>query len=438
MQNEEKLSVQNEQAKKPKWLRKLEQESWQAELIISGAAIYGSLQLPYYINKLVDFCITFFQPENYFIVYFFFIYLFCASTFLIICFVTHFVLRAIWIGMLGLNYVFPNGINYDFDQYSPTFLKKLKERFPNNHQDIIGLEKMCSAMFGIATSVLMIMISININILILFGLKTVLSFFVPSEVLFYIMVVLAVFMFIFYFVMYFLNLKRFHQNEKLQTWYFNIAQALGKFNYHILYYPITRISYLFVTNSSIKKFTFGMFAIFFAMGIITTFQMVNSNILLITEENALFREYDRTDKMIATHYDSNLDGSEKLFSATIPSERIHGDLMRVFVPVFRNEKVQMDSLCGEWQKDKNLSDAENRRKKRERWRDCAQKYHQFYVNDSLYTSELVHYEHPNQGEDGVLTYLPTEKFKLGKNILRIEKVKKDGTVYRRIRIPFWY
>ena len=40
------------------WLNKLAQESWQAELIFSGIAIYGSLQLPAIINNLGDWAVT--------------------------------------------------------------------------------------------------------------------------------------------------------------------------------------------------------------------------------------------------------------------------------------------------------------------------------------------------------------------------------------------
>ena len=290
MQNEDKPSIQKEQPKKPKWLRKLEQESWQAELIISGLAIYGALQFPDYIEYLANWSITFFQPENYMFLYLFFIYLFCASTFLIICFVVHFVMRAVWIGLLGLNYVFPKGINYDFEQYSPLFMKKLQEKVPNNHEDILRLEKACSAMFGIATSLMMIMLTININIAIIFGLKTLLESFVSKTVLEILGIGILVLIFAVSALMYFLNLKRFHQNEKVQNWYFKISQGFNKFNYHFLYYPITRISFLFITNSSIKKFTFTMFGVFFAAGILTTMQMVNSNLILMVNEDAVFRE----------------------------------------------------------------------------------------------------------------------------------------------------
>ena len=49
--------------KKPKWLRALETQSLQAELVISGLAIFGSLQLPSLLNNLVDYCLFNFQKN---------------------------------------------------------------------------------------------------------------------------------------------------------------------------------------------------------------------------------------------------------------------------------------------------------------------------------------------------------------------------------------
>lgn len=438
MENQTETSTKKTNLKKPKWLRKLEEESWQAELVISGLAIYGALQVPHLIEGLIDFSITFFQPGNYFFIFIFCLYLFCGSTFLISCFVIHFILRAIWIGMLGLNYVFPKGINYETEQYSPTFLKLLKEKFPNDHQDIIRLEKACSTMFGIATTILLVLTTININVLILFSLKMLLEQFIPLNILVILGTVILAIIFLISILISILNMKRFHSNEWQQTWYFKLGQAFNKFNYHIFYYPITRITFLFVTNSSIKKFTTAMFVVFFLSGILASFQMVQSNLYLMDDPYSIEDKYNRTDKMIPEHYEANLDGSQKLFSAVIPAEKISDDLMKVFVPVFINERVMMDSLCGKWQNIEGLNRRENKRKRRERWVSCAQQYHRFLVNDSLYVSEVLNTKHANQGENGISTYLPTEKFSVGKNILRIEKVRKDGSVYRTINIPFWF
>jgi len=66
-------------------------------------------------------------------------------------------------------------------------------------------------------------------------------------------------------------------------------------------------------------------------------------------------------------------------------------------------------------------------------------YHKIYVNDLPYTFELVKFTHPHRSSKGVITYIPTEKFKKGKNILRVDKIRdKENTVYRTMMIPFWF
>jgi hypothetical protein len=66
---------------------------------------------------------------------------------------------------------------------------------------------------------------------------------------------------------------------------------------------------------------------------------------------------------------------------------------------------------------------------------CLEKVHRFYINDSLYQTNLFVYQHENKGEQGIITYLPTDDFKKGENILKVEKWSVD-TVYRTMQVPF--
>jgi len=236
----------------------------------------------------------------------------------------------------------------------------------------------------------------------------------------------------------FLNLKKFHRYKQLQRWYFQMAQIFNKGMYWFFYYPISRVLFIFTTNSSLKKVTIGMMVIMFAVSFVSGFQIANSNLGLLINENRLFRQYERTDRAIENHYETNLNGSERLFSALIPSENVKGDLLKVFVPIFYNEELVMNDLCGEWQEEESLSEDENRANRREHWINCVNQYHQFYVNDSLYNVQLSRFVHPNKGEDGVLTFLSTKHFLFGKNMLRIEKIKADSSVYRTINVQFWF
>ena len=152
---------------KPEWLRKLEEESWQAELIISGLAIYGTLQTPELIEWLIDLGLSGVDEHFFLLIYFFFIYLGMGAYFLIFIFIGHFVLRAVWIGLVGLNSVFPKGVNEDSDTYAKHFIQKFKADHPDQNTRINQLDQVCSVLFGLGAQLVMIFTAINIDIVVL-------------------------------------------------------------------------------------------------------------------------------------------------------------------------------------------------------------------------------------------------------------------------------
>ena len=103
--------------KKSNWIQELSNQSWNLELVVSGAAIFSTSFLP----ELTDSAISSYY-ENYQIsediynqVLPTLAYSFAkASAYLLIfTFVVHFIFRAFWIAIVGLRAVFPNGINFD-------------------------------------------------------------------------------------------------------------------------------------------------------------------------------------------------------------------------------------------------------------------------------------------------------------------------------------
>ncbi len=61
---------------KPDWLTRLEQESYQAELIVSGVALLGALQLPGLIDDLLNWSLQRTTAEQQELLGYVFIYLF--------------------------------------------------------------------------------------------------------------------------------------------------------------------------------------------------------------------------------------------------------------------------------------------------------------------------------------------------------------------------
>ena len=127
-----------------KWLNKLQQESWQLELIISGFAIYGLISsidainakgAEYIAADIGEFAITWFVA-------------FVCVWIFIFNLVLHVLLRGLWIGAIGLRYV-SGDIDYNKLNYSDKFTTYLQRKVGSFDKYISRLENYCSILFSI-------------------------------------------------------------------------------------------------------------------------------------------------------------------------------------------------------------------------------------------------------------------------------------------------
>lgn len=129
------------------WLEKLQQESWQLELLISGFALFGIYSARTLIKDLEVFRnnetfdefgaiagILLFIIQKGWLIFF-------------INLVIHVILRGLWIGAIGLRYV-SGEIEYDTLNYSPKFTNYLKKAVGSYDDFIERLEKICSVLFA--------------------------------------------------------------------------------------------------------------------------------------------------------------------------------------------------------------------------------------------------------------------------------------------------
>src|SRR6478736_5336946 len=95
--------------KVPKWLKRLQENSWEAELLISGGAIFALLS---FSENLIDF-VQHLKFSSSFIGMDITTLLFMGAVKgITIGFILHIVLRGLWISLVCLNYSFPQGINF--------------------------------------------------------------------------------------------------------------------------------------------------------------------------------------------------------------------------------------------------------------------------------------------------------------------------------------
>ena len=126
-------------------LDKLQQESWQLELLISGFAIFGLIAsidpIGNKLNELIALETPYFTSPLR-------IAILCCYV-LIMNLVLHVVLRGLWIGGIGLRYV-SDEIDYDDLNYGKRFTNYLRKKVGSFDDYIAKLENYCSVLFAVA------------------------------------------------------------------------------------------------------------------------------------------------------------------------------------------------------------------------------------------------------------------------------------------------
>lgn len=141
------------------WLEKLQQESWQLELLISGFAIFGIYAARTAITDL-DFKISNdFEGDFKFVGIMFYFILKTGWLIFFINLLIHVLLRGLWIGAIGLRYV-SEEIDYDALRYSTVMTEYLKKKVGSYDDFIERLEKICSVLFAFTFLLFMLFLSL--------------------------------------------------------------------------------------------------------------------------------------------------------------------------------------------------------------------------------------------------------------------------------------
>ena len=132
----------------PDWLKKIQENSWELELLISGGAIFSLFQLSdswvHWIESLVEFSSFMGYTEILLIGT-------LGIELLKIGFIIHIILRAIWLSMVCVNYVYPEGINKEKINWKKPFKADVQEK-EDLQSPIISVDRYCGIVIYISIS----------------------------------------------------------------------------------------------------------------------------------------------------------------------------------------------------------------------------------------------------------------------------------------------
>ncbi|MDO1512048.1 hypothetical protein Q2T41_05140 [Maribacter confluentis] len=422
----------SEHMKNGNWLQRLKDESWEAELLVSAIAIFGTFQLfglvDWATNKFIDLL----PVEQYEYGYFISFMGLLAVSILVSMFIIHFSLRAYWIGLVGLNSVFPDYSIKD-SAYSKIYTSKLLKVLPRQEDTIQKVDELCSVIFSAAFTILLIYAYMSLlasGYILLFNL---LSSYVPAYVLLIPALLLGILVIVQSILTIIGNIKRFKEIEWLQNWSFKIVRLASMLLYGPLYKNILQVSMVFGSNFKKKKWLVRLVLLFFVSGIcLSVIKIKDTNIYYLLGVDRYY-----ADQMYLSFYENQSADKSFLLTPQIQSDLIEGQTVRLFIPVFQQERNYQESTCGTYADDASLSQNDNTLSIRAFYLKCYENYHTIKLNGELLTMNILKKEHPVSGQFGIVTYIDKQLLKSGENTIMVTKTLGDVKEYNW-SIPFYF
>jgi len=135
------MSQTETENKIPEWLKNLQENSWELELLVSGGAIFSLIQMSdLYLEWIKTIKITSQIPGMAIML----ILGMFGIKILTTGFILHLILRAFWLGLVCINYVYPGGIKKEKLNFKNPFETKHNEG--DLKDQIMGVDKLCGTL----------------------------------------------------------------------------------------------------------------------------------------------------------------------------------------------------------------------------------------------------------------------------------------------------
>lgn len=420
------------------WQQRLKDESWEAELLVSAVAIFGAFQLFSIADWTVEVFINILHPSQYEVAYFIVFFGLIAFCVLAAMFVIHFVIRGLWVGLLGLNSVFPD-YGKSSPNYPPLLMDKMLAYLPKMSESIDDIDDLCSTIFATAFCILFNYLYMSLMITIVLFLYNILSLYLPLFVLLipiFILGTVSVLSFV-------LSLLIRKESLKTSKRFIDLVFIVNRINNAIVFGPfsklILQVIMLFSTNYQNRKTLIWLVLLFASSGLIGASLIVsskNNDIMFLMQHKQYFQRAGD----FAPHYASNNQDISLLIAPEIQSDLIDKNVIRLFIPVFSHESKRRSELCPE------LKDARPSRQSpnsgseylvyNKSLEQCTATYHSIRINGESVVSTLKKTRHPITQQFGVYAFIDIESLSKGEHLLEVSKKLTDD--YRfDWRIPFY-
>lgn len=416
------------------WLQRLKNESWEAELLVSAVAIFAILKSFAALDWLVIYFIDNLEPSQYQIGYFIAVCGYMAIGILAAMFTIHFALRAYWIGLVGLNSVFPN-YGLEDSAYSPIYTKKILRILPKVSESISKIDELSSVIFSAAFAFMLIYFYITVTASFYLLLYNLLKDVVPIWLLLTPAALSALIMIFGMIISIPANIKKFHGNETIQHLYFLYARWGGLILYGPLFKSILQITMLFGSNFKKKKGLVKMVLFMLLVGILFgATRMFDSDFGYLLN---YAKEQDVTKVQSSFFADNNLHNNF-LLTPEINASVITESNIQLFIPIFEHELKLLKNTCGiEESEIVGNKEPEERTRIRKMYLECYQNQHKVFINGTPVSIQFLKTDHARTEQYGIIGFIDIQHLQKGQYQILIQKTINNETK-KEWQIPFFY
>ena len=426
-----------------KLLSKLQEESWQLELLISGFAIFGLFTAFPSITESAK------EAQNTQQIYKFVISLVAQISCAILIFnlLLHVLLRGLWIGALGLRYV-SGDIDYDALKYSAKFTNYLKKKVGSFDKYIGTLENYCSIIFAVSFLLIFYVLAITFTII---AVGLIGNFIIGNDDLpgwlskglgISLMVFITVGMFLSFID--FVTQGFFKKKKWLSKLYFPVYWVFSFITLSFLYRPLV---YNFLDNKFGRRLSFTLVPIYFIILMMTSVRYNYSNYInLNTSSNDYVSNNSNYENLLG-------DKTKFIDDVAIQSKVITDPFIKVFVVYSENiedgifdfnpglkPKKDTRGLKTDITFRGNRLSATKRDSLRRSYLRTFNDIYSVKIDTTVVSTHFILSE-SKKGSLGFETYLSTKLMSEGKHVLQVIRLKlkgKDTTKRQVAKIPFWY
>jgi hypothetical protein len=428
--------------------------TWELELLLSGAVLVALFQVSGVFDRTFDRLEPHATRAAAIPLFFAYLYGKAMVLALIGTFVLHLASRGYWVGLVGLNSVFPNGVRWDQLKYGPVTRELIRERLSSLPPIIARLDNFCSALFSFgfllvlafAISLLMAAVAGGLAYLVSLaffdGRRTLTVFYVVLALLALIPLATT------------LADRRFGARLDPASPRGRALRRAALGYYWSMGLPVYGpIMLTLLSNTRRRAFVTVLYTAMFGLLVLVTARFIAGRGGLGVNGYAYFAQPDQL-SVNAAYYESLRSAGEPLpRTPTIQSDVIREPYVKLFIPYWpeRHNRAIATRCPGVRPlrplgfKRPNLAEDPVPDSAAAAVLHCFGVLHPVTLNGALLAGlEFRFHTHPRNSLRGVVAYIPTAGLPRGRNLLTIEQVPRVARGGRPPRpvpaavIPFWW